>query len=212
MKKLLKAILKPLAEKNPKFIRLYMKFCKLSGGEYAELLKRHKMFYSMGEKCVIIPDSNVGDAKYIRLGNNVWLASCILLAHDGVVNMLNEAYNLKLDAVGRIDIGDNVFIGHKAMVMRGVKIGNNCVVAAGAVVTKDVPDGTVVAGVPAKAISTTEELVEKLQTETESLPWNSLIQQRSGGGGKFSNSSTEDEIRAARLRHFFEREGTTGVS
>lgn len=49
-------------------------------------------------------------------------------------------------------IGDNVLIGANAVALEGVKIGNNAVVAAGAVVTKDVPENAVVAGVPAKLI------------------------------------------------------------
>ena len=51
-------------------------------------------------------------------------------------------------------IGDDVWIGANAVILPGVTIGRHCVVAAGAVVTKDVPDNTVVAGVPAKVIKT----------------------------------------------------------
>ena len=49
-------------------------------------------------------------------------------------------------------IGDDVWIGANAVILPGVTIGRHCVVAAGAVVTKDVPDNTVVGGVPAKII------------------------------------------------------------
>ena len=49
-------------------------------------------------------------------------------------------------------IGDDVWIGRRAMIMPGVKIGNGVVVAAGAVVTKDVPDFAIVGGVPAKIL------------------------------------------------------------
>ena len=49
-------------------------------------------------------------------------------------------------------IGKNVWIGSNATILPGITIGNNSVVAAGAVVTKDVPKNTVVAGVPAKVI------------------------------------------------------------
>ena len=66
------------------------------------------------------------------------------------------------DATQRIDeqgvgtkpvvIGDDVWIGANAVILPGVTIGRHCVVAAGAVVTKDVPDNSVVAGVPAKIL------------------------------------------------------------
>lgn len=52
-------------------------------------------------------------------------------------------------------IGDNVFIGTNACILGDVKVGNNVVVAAGAVVTHDVPDNVTVAGVPAKIVKQT---------------------------------------------------------
>ena len=52
-----------------------------------------------------------------------------------------------------VTIGDDVWIGRRAMIMPGVTIGNGCIIAAGAVVTKDVPDWCVCGGVPAKVIS-----------------------------------------------------------
>lgn len=53
-----------------------------------------------------------------------------------------------------VAIGDNVWIGGNAVINPGVNIGNNVVIASGAVVTKDVPDNVVVAGVPAKVVRT----------------------------------------------------------
>ena len=53
---------------------------------------------------------------------------------------------------GGVEIGDDVWIGCGSQIMAGVKIGNGAVIAAGSVVTKDVPDNTVVAGIPAKFI------------------------------------------------------------
>lgn len=54
-------------------------------------------------------------------------------------------------------IGDHVVIGANAVVLEGVKIGNGCVIAAGSVVISDVPDNSVVAGVPGKVIKTVDE-------------------------------------------------------
>jgi serine acetyltransferase len=63
-----------------------------------------------------------------------------------------------------IVVEDNVFIGARAIVLPGVVIGSNSVVAAGSVVTKHVPQGVVVAGVPAQVISTTKEYARKLDS------------------------------------------------
>ena len=51
-------------------------------------------------------------------------------------------------------IGDNVWIGSRVMILKGVSIGKDAVIAAGSVVTKDVPQGSIVAGVPARQVGT----------------------------------------------------------
>lgn len=63
--------------------------------------------------------------------------------------------------MGTITVKDNCFIGARALIMQNVTIGNNCIVGMGSIVTKDVPDHSVVAGVPAKVICTTEQYLEK---------------------------------------------------
>lgn len=72
----------------------------------------------------------------------------------------DEQYRL-VSKFGRISVGDYTFIGARAMIMPGVKIGHHCVIGACSLVTKDVPDGTVVGGVPASVICTTEQYAEK---------------------------------------------------
>ena len=89
----------------------------------------------------------------VEIGNNVNLAQGI------TVTALNHNFsdsNKRIDEQGvstkPVTIEDDVWIGANAVVLPGVKIGNHCVVAAGAVVTKDVPPHSLVAGVPAKVI------------------------------------------------------------
>lgn len=60
-----------------------------------------------------------------------------------------------------INIGDDVWIGGNCTILPGVTIGNNVIIAAGAVVTKDVPDNSLVAGIPAKVIKTLENDLDK---------------------------------------------------
>ena len=63
--------------------------------------------------------------------------------------------------VGSVEIFDNCFLGANSTFLYNVKLGPNAIVAAGSVVTKDVPEGCVVGGNPAKVIGKYEDLVEK---------------------------------------------------
>jgi carbonic anhydrase/acetyltransferase-like protein (isoleucine patch superfamily) len=113
--------------------------------------------------------------------------------------MLNIAYGMKLDRVGPIVVKDNVFIGHGAIVFPGVTIGPNAVVGSGAVVTKDVAEGVIVGGVPAKPIGRTVDLAKKLEAETKALPWADLIEKRKGS----FDPDMEVELIKMRVKHFF---------
>lgn len=76
---------------------------------------------------------------------------CLIFEHD----MMEQGSPRKESSLFLIDLylgGNDVWIGGNATILPGVTIGNNVVVAAGAVVTKDVPDNTLVGGVPAKKI------------------------------------------------------------
>lgn len=67
-----------------------------------------------------------------------------------------------------IDAKDNCFIGAGTIILPGVTIGPNAIVAAGAVVNSDVPDGMIVGGVPAKVIGTMTDFAEKRKLYSES--------------------------------------------
>jgi acetyltransferase-like isoleucine patch superfamily enzyme len=177
----------------------YVRLCHPRGFEYAEFLRRHGKLHSMGQGCSILPGTNFTDPQTTRLGNNVHFSTCTLIGHDGAVAMLNVACNVKLDSVGKIDIRDNVFIGYGAIILPGVTIGPNAIVAAGAVVNRDVAEGDIVGGVPAKPIGRVDELVKKLQDQTDKLPWADLIKSRAGG----FDPAVEPELLRRRVEHFF---------
>ena len=191
-----------MALRYGKFPGLYRRVCQPMGEEYADYLRRHGKFYAIGEHCSILTTTVFTDPAYVRIGNNVRFSSCSLIGHDGVVAMLNHAYDLKLDSVGKIDIGDNVFIGFNAIVLPNVTIGSNAIVAAGAVVTKNVAAGDIVAGIPAKPIGRVEDLVQRLQSQTQTLPWADLINQREGA----FDSEMEPQLVQLRVAHFYGRD------
>lgn len=134
-----------------------------SGWKRAILIKKAGIFHNMGDKCYYHPFKLPAEPHLISFGDNVFIATGVTLVTHDMVNAVfsNETGLSLLPKVGKIEIGNNVFIGAKATVMPGVQIGNNCVVAAGAVVTRSIPDGEIWGGVPAKKIGNYEELKRK---------------------------------------------------
>ena len=120
---------------------------------------------NIGGGCEILNGFDFGSEPWlVTIGNNVRVSSGVrITTHDGGVWVLRNLYpELSMaDRFGRVVIGDNVHIGMDAMIMAGVTIGSNCVVGAHAVVTHDVPDGSVVAGVPARIIESIEDYENK---------------------------------------------------
>ena len=102
----------------------------------------------------------------IEIGDNVTMAPRVhVLCHDASTKPF-----LNYTKIGRVTIGDNVFIGAESVIMPGVTIGSNVVIGANSTVTHDVADGTVVAGCPARVICTLEEYLHKERTRMESAP------------------------------------------
>lgn len=123
----------------------------------------------IGEDCEIYKSVNFGSEPYlISLGNHVRInAGVQLITHDGGMWVLRSDYSgfadkyKNADKFGRINIGNNVHIGTNATIMPGITIGDNCIVACNAVVTNDVPSGSIVGGIPAKLIETLDDYEKK---------------------------------------------------
>lgn len=199
MKQLLRRLVRHLAFNHGRGEGLYRRLCNPAGEEWAAYLKHRGRLHAMGEHCSVQQNVTITDPKLVRLGNNVRLSGCTLFGHDGSVNMINRAYGLKLDRVGKIDIRDNVFIGHGAIVLPGATIGPNAIVAAGAVVTGDVAPNSVYAGVPARRICDIREMVERMAAASDRYPWRALIEQRQGA----YDPALEPQLQRMRVEHFF---------
>ena len=84
----------------------------------------------------------------IIIGEDVAISKGVII-RDSDNHIINNQVD---DMTKPIEIGDHVWIGLRAIILKGVKIGNGSVIAAGAVVTRDVPPYSLVAGVPARVI------------------------------------------------------------
>ncbi len=113
--------------------------CQLTDIESIFLDPSHCFLISIGNRCIVAPN--------VRF-----------IAHDASTKLF-----LDYTKFARIDIKDNTFIGDSSIILPGVTIGPNAIVAAGAVVTKDVPPNSIVAGNPAKVIANLDEYLARIE-------------------------------------------------
>lgn len=102
----------------------------------------------------------------IEIGDNVTMAPRVhILCHDASTKQF-----LGYTKIGRVTIGNNVFIGAGSIVLPNVTIGNNVIIGANSTVSKDVPDNVVIAGNPAKIICSLENYMGRHQKAMENAP------------------------------------------
>lgn len=154
--------------------RLFNETTEMDGQDRTILLK--KLFGSTGELIHVEPNLRCDYGFNIHVGNNfyanfdcVFLDVCEIRVGDNCmiapgVHIYTATH--PLDPIARnsgkefgkpVTIGHNVWIGGRAVINPGITIGDNAVIASGAVVTKDVPANTIVGGNPAKPIGHIEE-------------------------------------------------------
>ena len=131
----------------------------------ADYIKKHNLWHHVGENCSIQSRSIPLYSQLISIHDNVHLASGVsFIPHDIVHRVINgdKSINASIgEYIGCIEIMDNVFVGAGTRIMYNVRIGSNCIIGAGSIVTKDLAPGGVYAGAPAKFICSYDEFVEK---------------------------------------------------
>lgn len=123
-----------------------------------------KIGVKIGENCrfLNVTSSTFGSEPYlISIGNHVTITRGVsFITHDGGVWVFRNEEK-SIDVFGKIKVGNNVFIGLNSLILPGVTIGDNVVIAAGSVITKNIESNSVVGGNPARKIRTIEEYRKK---------------------------------------------------
>ena len=152
------------------FKRLYKKLVRIY---YVQILDdkvtlARKLGAKVGGNCNLYgdPAKLLGTEPWlVTIGDHVMVNQDVkLLTHEGgnwVAAGMNPDWK-KYDLFAPIVIGNNVMIGMRSIIMKGVTIGDNVIIGANSVVTKNVPSGTIWGGIPAKQIGTIDKFIDKL--------------------------------------------------
>ncbi len=178
--------------KKDQLRRIWIYFI-LDSKKRTKYIVKHKIFNDVGSNFFFQPRKIPADPKLIKFHNNVVVTSGVLfITHDVTDFMLNNIQNIDhfyKYYSGCIEIMDNVFIGSNSIILPNIRIGNNVIIGSGSVVTKDIPDNSVVAGNPARIISSFDDylkrrkendnnIIEYIDNNSENKLWEQFYKNR----------------------------------
>ncbi len=159
LKKYIYKILKKIFDYNHSDSKTFIKYLRknhVSVGDYT---------YFFNPRKTII---DIKNGKFITIGSNCKITQgVVILAHDFSYSILRPIYNEIPKKCAETIIGDNVFVGINSIILMGSKIGNNCIIGAGSVVSGKIPDNEVWAGNPARFICTLDDYYKKCKSKYE---------------------------------------------
>lgn len=132
----------------------------------------------VGKDVSFVGVPNFGSEPYlISIGDKTTVSFDVaFVTHDAATRVLRnlDGFDKQTVLYGKINVGENCFIGCRSTILMGVTIGDNTIIGAGSVVNKDIPSNVVAAGVPCKVLCTLDEYVKKHKDEflyCVKLPW-----------------------------------------
>ena len=156
------------------FLLRRMYFIKIGPGSYVHMGVKYKRPRSIeiGRNSVINPGVLLDGRISLKIGDNVDIGEQVSF-YCGGHDVQSPDYRAFMEATA---VGDRACIYARAMVIRGVNIGEGAVVAAGSIVTKDVPPYTIVAGIPAKKIGErSRDLRYELSQKNVRISWQDTV-------------------------------------
>lgn len=138
-----------------KLIEFYIK--KRNPIKYAK-----RLGVTMGQDCSITGKVSFGSEPYlVSIGDHVQITDNVrFFTHGG--GWVFRLEDPSFDTFGKIELGNNIYIGSGSMILPGVRIGNNVVIGSGSVITKSIPNNVIVAGNPARILSTFQSYQERI--------------------------------------------------
>ena len=163
--------LKGTVKKYFSFLKKARFMAMRNGFKRADYLRKHESLAAIGSNVYYYSRIFPSDPKLLRLGDNVVICTNVrFVAHDRVDIMLSGMFGKKYSKYyAPFEVGNNVFIGSDAVILPGVRIGDNSVIGAGAVVSKDLPSGSVWGGCPARRIGSFSDFITKRKGTTNPI-------------------------------------------
>lgn len=164
---------------------LLFRVCRRNAKLYTWFLRKKGM--KIGENCWWGPMETIAiditRPSLIEIGNDVRInLGFTLMTHDASNMVFRKAYNDFVSSSGHVKIGNNVYFGRWCTVLKGVTIGDNCIIGYGSIVTRDIPANSVAIGRPAKVVCSLDDYYQKrkkLHVE-EAIEYAQSIKERYG--------------------------------
>jgi acetyltransferase-like isoleucine patch superfamily enzyme len=141
-------------------------------------IRCHEGVVEIGEKTVMGQECTISAYQHVRIGEECVIADrAMFIDFDHGIVEVERAIRLQGIYKRDVEVGNNVWIGYGACILRGVSVGDNSVIGTNAVITKDVPANAVVAGIPARIIRMREapqELSWERPVEPDPDAWTTL--------------------------------------
>lgn len=146
---------------------LYL-LCTLSNAWYIKYLRKKGILIGTG--CIFRNRGtirvDITRPSLISIGNNVdFNKNFQLLTHDYATSVFIRKYGDFINSSGRVVIGNNIVFGTDVIVLKGVEIGDNCIIGAGSIVSNSIPANSVAVGRPAKVVCSIDEFYERRKQE-----------------------------------------------
>lgn len=132
----------------------------------------------------------------VEFGNDLDInANFTVLTHDFGSFVFRGYYKDFVNSSGKVKIGNNIVFGRDVTILKGVTIGDNCIIGAGSIVTKSIPANSVAAGVPARVICTLEDYYQKRKSlqVSEAIEYAKELAAIKGGLEKLSIDDFSEE-------------------